>query len=85
MRHLRKNEYTLTLCDWKMPGLGGQQLYERLHAENPAAASRLIFMTGDVIGERSQRFLEVHQKISLSKPFSMSEFRMAINKLAPAV
>ena len=39
-----KTQYDLTLCDWKMPGLNGQQVYERLRAINPALSERMIFI-----------------------------------------
>src|SRR5262249_33912727 len=46
LRRLSQTSYDLALCDWKMPGLNGQQVYERLRAVNPALAERMIFITG---------------------------------------
>jgi hypothetical protein len=37
-------------------------------------------MTGDVINERTQEFLRTRNKVCLTKPFSLVEFRTAINK-----
>src|SRR6185369_16908404 len=34
LQRLRQTPYDLTLCDWKMPGLNGQQVFERLRASN---------------------------------------------------
>jgi len=84
MSQLRDHKYDLTICDWKMPGLNGRYLYEHLSQENPQAASRLIFMTGDVVNESTRCFLEEHHKVCLAKPFSLEDFRVAISKLAPA-
>jgi DNA-binding response OmpR family regulator len=36
---LRRTPYDLALCDWKMPGLNGQQVYEQLRLTNPALPS----------------------------------------------
>jgi two-component system NtrC family sensor kinase len=80
LNHLQKTPYDLTLCDWKMPGLSGQQVYERLHATNPALSERMIFITGDVINEKTEKFLADRKKLCLSKPFSIPEFRAAIGK-----
>ena len=84
LRRLNQAEYDLALCDWKMPGLGGQQVYERLCASNPALSERIIFITGDVINDKTQQFLEEQRKVCLSKPFSLAEFCVAIDKALAA-
>jgi CheY-like chemotaxis protein len=86
LRRLSQTPYDLALCDWKMPGLSGQQVFERLHAFNPDLSRRLIFITGDVVNEKTQEFLRAQNKICLSKPFTLSEFRTAISRVmvAPA-
>jgi two-component system NtrC family sensor kinase len=84
LRQIGRKQYDVALCDWKMPGLNGQQVYERLRAINPALSSRIIFITGDVINEKTRRFLEQQNKICLPKPFTMLEFRTAIKKVLEA-
>ena len=64
-----------------MPGLSGQQLYERLLKENPAAAKHIIFMTGDVLSEKIEAYLRDHNKLCLGKPFSLVDFRKAVNQV----
>jgi two-component system NtrC family sensor kinase len=78
LRRLDKTAYDLALCDWRMPGLNGQQVYERVSVSNPALSRRMIFFTGDVINENAQKFLRDHQKVCLTKPFSLVDFRAAI-------
>ncbi len=80
LRQLRQKPYDLALCDWKMPGLNGQQVYERLRATNPGLSDRMVFITGDVINDKAQKFLNDRHKVCLSKPFSLAEFRAAIGK-----
>jgi two-component system, NtrC family, sensor kinase len=84
LRRLHQTHYDLTLCDWKMPGLNGQQVYERLCATKPALSERMIFITGDVINDKTQKFLQQEHKICLSKPFSLAEFCIAIDKALAA-
>lgn len=43
-------------------------------------SDRMIFITGDVINTHTQKFLRERNKICLSKPFSVAEFRTAINQ-----
>lgn len=84
LERARERSYDVALCDWKMPGLNGEQVYERLRSINPALSSRIIFITGDVVSERTQKFLEQQNKICLPKPFTISEFRAAIKKVLSA-
>jgi two-component system NtrC family sensor kinase len=79
---LRRGRYDVTLCDWKMPGLNGRQIYERLLQMNPAAASRVVFMTGDVINENVREFLDSHKATCIAKPFSLEEFREVVGKIS---
>jgi two-component system NtrC family sensor kinase len=78
LRRLNQISYDLTLCDWKMPGLTGQEIYERLRQTNPAVSERMIFITGDVVNQKTQTFLEKSKKVCLAKPFSLEEFRQAV-------
>jgi len=80
LSRLGQTSYDLALCDWKMPGLNGQQIYERIRASNPALSERMIFFTGDVINEKAERFLRESRRVCLSKPFSLVEFHAAIGK-----
>jgi two-component system NtrC family sensor kinase len=81
LRRLGQYHYDLALCDWKMPGLNGQQVFERLYATNPDMSRRLIFITGDVVNDKVQEFLQARKKLCLSKPFTLVEFRSAINQV----
>lgn len=80
LRHLERENYDVTLCDWKMPGLNGRQVYERVRASNPKLSDRMIFITGDVINAHTQKFLAERNKVCLMKPFSLGEFRTAIHQ-----
>lgn len=78
LSRLQDRKYDLAICDWKMPGLGGRQFYERLLILNPTLAAKLIFMTGDVVNEQMQTFLASQNKKCLAKPFSLKDFDSAI-------
>ena len=81
LHRMSEANYDVTLCDWKMPGLSGQEVYERLRAKNPALSERVIFVTGDVVNEKVRQFLEKNKKVCLPKPFSLAEFNEAIRKV----
>jgi two-component system NtrC family sensor kinase len=68
---ISRRKFDVIVCDWKMPGLNGIQLHEHLCAANVLAASRMIFMTGDVISDTFQEFLSRTGRTCLSKPFAI--------------
>jgi len=80
LRRIAQTHFDLIVCDWKMPGLNGQQVFERLRTNHPHAAGRFIFLTGDVVNERTQHFLHESGVPCLAKPFSLAEFGALIKK-----
>jgi two-component system, NtrC family, sensor kinase len=78
LRKTLSAHYDLIVSDWKMPGLNGYEFYEKLRASDPDAASRFIFLTGDVIG--AQKLLNNSSSICLSKPFQVDELRATVKK-----
>jgi two-component system, NtrC family, sensor kinase len=84
LRRLSETQYDVTLCDWKMPGLNGKEVYEQLRVNNHPQSERIIFITGDVINEQTRRFLEERKRICLPKPFTLAEFRSALGKALAA-
>ena len=73
-----RQDHDIIVSDWKMPGLNGMNLYQELLSRKPAAAQRMLFMTGDVIKDSFQNFLKQHALTCLPKPFALREFHAAI-------
>ena len=63
--------YDIIVCDLKMPGVSGPELYARLRAEAPALVSRLILSTGDVSAPDVEDFLAGVNVPVLEKPFEL--------------
>ncbi|HMJ88715.1 MAG TPA: ATP-binding protein [Candidatus Acidoferrum sp.] len=85
LRQLREHHYDVTLCDWKMPGMNGQQLFEHISGENREASERFVFMTGDVINGRMESFLAQRKCPCLAKPFSVAEFQSMISRISTGI
>lgn len=81
LQMLKHGWFDIILCDWRMPGMAGRVFYEKLRSIKPAAATRLIFMTGDVLNEQTTAYLKDSGKICINKPFSLKEFRQIIKQL----
>jgi len=69
--------FDLVVCDVKMPGLSGPDLYRELSKSQPELAERTIFITGDTLSPNTQQFLDQTQVRCLTKPFTLREFREA--------
>jgi len=81
LRELEENNFDLAVCDWKMPGMSGQQIYEQLRATNPRICQRVIFITGDVVNPQMRLFLDNEKRPCLPKPFTLPEFHSAVENL----
>jgi len=72
---LQEKRYDLCLFDIKTPVMTGKELYEWLKEKHPQQTSRVIFMTGDVMGGDTQGFLEQTGRPFLPKPFTLDELK----------
>ena len=74
-------KYDLCVSDIKTPVLDGMELYKHLEEEHPGLASKVIFISGDVLGDKVKTFLEQVDRCFLPKPFTPSELRAAVIKV----
>lgn len=81
LERFRHNTYDAAICDWRMPGMNGQEIYEQLRSFDPKAAGRMIFITGDVVNEKAQSFIRSHGNLYLPKPFTLHEIRQAVRQV----
>jgi two-component system NtrC family sensor kinase len=81
LRYLAGTRFDLILSDWKMPGLSGQQLFERLLETDAESAKRMVFMTGDILSEKTEKFLKEHGKTCLPKPFSIPDLQKVVSDM----
>ena len=75
---------TVILCDVKMPGMGGQGVYEHLRRERPDLLSRLVFVTGDAASESTGAFIAATECVVVEKPFTVSEIARAVEEVLAA-
>jgi len=66
---LDERTFDLVICDLRMPGMSGQELYAHIKQTQPDLARRVVFLTGDVMSRESQTFLEEAGNQFVSKPF----------------
>jgi PAS domain S-box-containing protein len=81
---LATGSFDTILCDLMMPDMTGMALYERLLAEAPAHADRMVFLTGGAFTPEAAEFLERVPNARLEKPFTPAQLRAAVAALAGA-
>src|SRR5579863_2276082 len=72
LSYLSTNESEIVLCDFNLPGISGEALFEKLLATGNKATPRFVFMTGDLVDPALvSRYREKGARI-LQKPFSVA-------------
>lgn len=70
---IRANRFDAVVSDLRMPGMSGEQLYAAVSAEFPTLGHRIVFTSGDLSQEQTQRFLRAEHCPALQKPYEVSE------------
>jgi two-component system NtrC family sensor kinase len=81
LERLQSSQYDLILCDVKMPGMGGAQFWDQLTSRDSRMAGRVVFVTGDVVGEETADLLRRTAAPSLQKPFDMDELSAMVRQM----
>jgi CheY-like chemotaxis protein len=76
-----RDAYDLIICDWKIPDMGGELIYQRLRELKLSSTPRFIFITGDILSQKAEQFLQREGKICLFKPFSVEQFRTKVQEV----
>ena len=66
----QEQEFDVIFCDLRMPEMGGDQVYRALLERNAAQATRIVFMTGSLVGAPELQALVEGEVAILRKPFS---------------
>jgi PAS domain S-box-containing protein len=80
MESVKNNRYNLILLDMKMPEISGIELYGQLEKIAKSLAHRVVFITGDVMGADTQKFLSKTKAPYILKPFDSAKLNREINR-----
>jgi CheY-like chemotaxis protein len=71
--------FDAVLCELRLPKLSGIQVYTAIRGADRAKAERLVFMSGGVLDDDTEFFLQASQAQFLEKPFSIARLRAVVN------
>ncbi|MEP6622029.1 MAG: ATP-binding protein, partial [bacterium] len=77
-----EHPYDVIVCDLQMPGLGGEQLLERLRADGSMMTNRLVFLTGDTSSVAWRRVQDHGEIPVLAKPGGLAQIARIVEELA---
>jgi PAS domain S-box-containing protein len=72
LAYLAKQTCEIILCDFNLPGMSGEKLFEEMHARSGNSVPRFVFMTGELVSPAvTERFRQKGARV-LQKPFQLS-------------
>jgi DNA-binding response OmpR family regulator len=78
---LAANTYEIVLCDFNLPGLNGDQLFERLRAQAGDSTPRFVFMTGDLLDPATIASFNARGAHVMQKPFHIAALAALLAEL----
>jgi len=78
---LGSNTYDVIICDIRIPGMSGMEVYKLTLEAHPELTGKFIFITGDTSDETTRVFLEQNNLSYISKPFDRETMIKKVNSL----
>ena len=76
---VRETPFDAVLCDHRMAGMSGTEVFEALVAIRPELERRFVFMSGDVFNPELRAFVEPRGIGLLAKPFDRDTVRSTLD------
>ena len=80
LKKIEGKRYNLVLIDIKMPGMDGVELYRRIQKIARSLARRVVFITGDIMGAATEKFLSETKAAHIDKPFSAEQLSREVKR-----
>ncbi len=82
LAQLAAHDYHAIICDLRMPHLDGPGVYDAVKKMKPHLLQRMIFATGDLLNETTDRFLKETGRPCIEKPFLPAQIRDLVEEVA---
>jgi PAS domain S-box-containing protein len=78
---LAQNSAEVVVCDFNLPGMNGEKLFDELRRRMGAAVPQFVFMTGELVSSSvAERYQEMGARV-LEKPFQLSALAALVTEL----
>jgi CheY-like chemotaxis protein len=81
---VRETPFDAVLCDHRMAGMSGTEVFEALVDVRPELEGRFVFMSGDVFNPELREFVEQRGIGLLAKPFDRDTVRRTVESILGA-
>jgi CheY-like chemotaxis protein len=81
MACLEQQNYDLVTLDIRLPDLDGTEIWQWLLAQHAALASRVVFMTGDIMTPETETFLRDAGRPVLIKPLTTAQVYRIVDEV----
>lgn len=83
LQKIQEEAYDLIVCDLRMPGMDGREVYNQVKQIKPQLTRHFLFLTGD-ISDETLAFLEGADRPYLMKPFTRETLMEALERARTA-
>jgi two-component system NtrC family sensor kinase len=84
MAAARAEVFDAILLDMRMPDVSGKQVFESWRSEQPELATRVVFLTGDIVSKDLQQFLAGTGQPFIAKPFQLESVLQVLPPRRPS-
>lgn len=81
LQKIAGNNYDLVIIDIRMPGMNGQELFDKIVNDKPYMSKNVLFTTGDSANIEVKAFLQKYNLRSIGKPFNHQTLEQKIREI----
>jgi CheY-like chemotaxis protein len=81
LQKIAGNNYDLVIIDIRMPGMNGQELFDKIVNDKPYMSKNVLFTTGDSANIEVKAFLQKYNLRSIGKPFDHQTLKQKIREI----
>ncbi|HCL81252.1 MAG TPA: hypothetical protein DHW81_03190, partial [Nitrospiraceae bacterium] len=77
---IKKNKYWMVFCDYMMPWTTGDKIFYKIKEIDGELAKRFVMITGAVLNERLDEFVNKEYVKVINKPFKLDVIKNIIDE-----
>lgn len=82
INQMELDSFDIVILDYRMPAVGGVQLFDHIESISPDLATKVLFMTGDSYGPAVEDTVRRSGNPVLNKPFSLEDLLTGVMRVA---